>query len=265
MRPTAVRLQLERAGRIDSYGATTELTEAQVAQAPDLAIGGTSVRLDGTQYRIRLDLVGPGGRRAVGTLTLDAMPGRLVPPIEIAGARGWRTGYVVPVMGGRLGGMLTVDGETVSFDGGTGYHDHNWGFWEGVSWQWGQAHQGDLSVLYGRVFAPPEAADPERIPGFVGVLGPDGPMGYATNVAITENNGADGQPQTITVRGRGSALDITLRFDITSALTTRMANGPLGNDLDFLQMRGQYRVSGRAGSRVIDFTAPGAAETFRGR
>jgi hypothetical protein len=39
--------------------------------------------------------------------------------------------------------------------------------------------------------------------------------------------------------------------------------GPMQTGLDFLQMQGRYTVRGRAGSRVLDFTAPGAAETFR--
>jgi hypothetical protein len=30
-------------------------------------------------------------------------------------------------------------------------------------------------------------------------------------------------------------------------------------------MRGAYTVTGRASGRMIDFTAPGSAETFRGR
>ena len=47
-------------------------------------------------------------------------------------------------------------------------------------------------------------------------------------------------------------------------MTTHMAQGPLANGVDFLQMRGHYTVSGRAGAREIKFTAPGAAETFRG-
>ena len=34
--------------------------------------------------------------------------------------------------------------------------------------------------------------------------------------------------------------------------------------MNFLQMRGQYTVSGMAGNRAIEFTAPGSAETFRG-
>jgi hypothetical protein len=44
-----------------------------------------------------------------------------------------------------------------------------------------------------------------------------------------------------------------------------MAQGPLANGVDFLQLRGDYTVTGRAGGTAIDFTAPGAAETFRGR
>jgi hypothetical protein len=34
---------------------------------------------------------------------------------------------------------------------------------------------------------------------------------------------------------------------------------------DFLQLSGVYRVTGQAGDRRIDFTARGAAETFRER
>ena len=265
-RAAGVRLQLERNGRMQTFSASAELTDADVERAPDLTIGASSVRLEGMRYRIHLDLGGPGGRRATGDLTLDASPGRLVPPLEIAGARGWKTGYVVPVMSGTLNGSIEPGaGERVSLDGGTGYHDHNWGFWEGVTWQWGQVQHEDVSFLYGRVFPPAAAADPERMPGFVGAIGPDGPIGYATDVRIAETNAPDGQPRAITVRAVGTALDVTLRFDVSSAEATRMEQGPLGNGVDFLQLRGQYTVNGRAAARDFDFTAPGTAETFRGQ
>jgi hypothetical protein len=263
-RSSGVRLQIERDGQMESFTGRADLTHAELSRAPDLAIGGSSVTLDGMRYRIHLDVQDARGRKAVGDLSLEATAGRLVPPIEITGARGWRTGYVVPVMSGRLEGAIDIDGVRVSLDGGRGYHDHNWGFWQGVSWQWGQAQQGDLSVIYGRVIPPREAADPDTIPGFVGVLGPDGPLGYSTNVRIEEENDERGQPRSIIVRARGSALDLDLRFLVRSAITTRMAQGPLANGIDFLQMRGQYTVKGRAGAREITFTAPGAAETFRG-
>jgi hypothetical protein len=167
-------------------------------------------------------------------------------------------------MSGRLEGALDVGGERVLFDGGSGYHDHNWGFWQGVSWQWGQVQQGDVSLIYGRVLPPRDAADPERIPGFIGALGPDGPLGYATNVTIAEENDSGGEPRTITVAGRSPLLDVHLRFDVGSVVQTRMAQGPLANGVNFLQMRGQYTVTGQAGETMLNFKAPGSAETFRG-
>jgi hypothetical protein len=263
-RGASVRLQIERNGKTESYVTGQEVTDQDLARTPDLTVGTSSVRLDGLVYRIHLDLTDASGRRATGDISIKASAGRLVPPVEITGARGWRTGYVVPVMAGALDGALTVAGEQVSFADGTGYHDHNWGFWKGVSWQWGQAQQGELSLIYGRVFPPPEAADPERIPGFVGALGPDGPLGYSTDVRITETNDDKGQPRSIELRTRSASLTLDLRFDVASIVTSRM-QGALGGSMNFLQMRGQYTVSGRAGSRDLAFTAPGAAETFRGQ
>lgn len=264
-RAAGVRLQIERNGVTETFSSSVDATDADFTNAPDVTIGTSHVRLEGLQYHIHLDVIDAKRRRAIGDLTLEASPGKLVPPLEITGARGWRTGYVVPVMSGRLEGSLTIDGATVSLAHGTGYHDHNWGFWQGVSWQWGQAQQGNLSVLYGRVFPPREAADPDTIPGFVGVLGPDGPLGYSTDVRITETNDERGRPQRVAVRASSGALDIDLTFTVMSSITTPMTNGPLGNGVDFLQMRGEYAVTGHAGERQIQFTAPGAAETFRGR
>ena len=265
-RTAGVRLQLDRDGRVETFTESQPITEAEARQAPDLKIGASFVRLEGMRYRVHLDLPGEGGRRVRGDLTIEASAGRLVPPLEITGARGWRSGYVVPVMSGRLDGALDADGERVSFAGGSGYHDHNWGFWQGVSWQWGQVQQGDLSVLYGRVFPPREAADPDRVPGFISVLGPDGPLAYATNVTITETNDERGEPRTVLVSASGRDLDVELRFDVESAVTTSaVGSGPLANGLDFLQLRGTYAVEGHAGSRTLKFSAPGSAETFRGR
>jgi hypothetical protein len=114
------------------------------------------------------------------------------------------------------------------------------------------------------VFPPREAADPERLPAFVGALGPNGPLGYATSVRITEQNDAGGQPLSISIDGRGPAINLQMTFAKMSQVTTPMTDGPLGNGVNFLQMRGAYQVRGRAGGREFDFTAPGSAETFRG-
>jgi hypothetical protein len=259
-----VRLQLDRGGTMEDFTASEPITEAEALQAPDLRIGDSFVRLDGMRYIVHVDLAGERGRRVRGDLTIDASPTLLVPPFEMTGARGWRTGYVVPVMSGTLGGALEIDTERIDFTGGTGYHDHNWGFWQGVSWRWGQVQHDDLSLLYGRVIPPPEAADPSRIPGLLGVLGPDGPLGYATNISITETDDERGDPRTIVVRGRSADVEVDARFDVE---TTTRSRGlvMLRNELDFLQMRGTYTVTGRIGGRMLSFTAPGSAETFRSR
>ena len=274
-RTAGVRLQLDRGRGMETFAAGARLSDDDVLRVPDLAIGASSITLEGMRYHIHLDLPGANGSRVRGDLTLEASPGRLVPPIEITGARGWRTGYVVPVMSGPLAGALGIDGASVSFAGGSGYHDHNWGFWKGVSWQWGQVQHEDLSIIYGRVFPPADAADPERLPVFVGVIGPEGPLGYASSlrgadgeytVAIRETDDAQGEPRTVSVTARGGLLDLELRFDVESRVVTRgtPGSGTLGGSLDFLQMRGTYTVTGRAGGRVLDFSAPGSAETFRG-
>jgi hypothetical protein len=66
------------------------------------------------------------------------------------------------------------------------------------------------------------------------------------------------------IRGSSADLDIEARFEVE--VTTRSRGlVMLRSDLDFLQMRGTYNVTGRIGDRVLSFSAPGSAETFRSR
>ena len=67
------------------------------------------------------------------------------------------------------------------------------------------------------------------------------------------------------MRGRGERVDLTLRFDVESAIVTRMNEFLLASGMDFLQMRGEYEAVGQIGDLSVQFMAPGSAETFRGR
>jgi hypothetical protein len=256
MRQAALRVQLERDGRSTSYSVETAVDEiAMLAHAPDLEIGGNSVRLDGSTYRIVLALPGLEGR-----ITLDALAQRSMPPATIRGAGGWVSGYVVPVLSGTMHGALLAGGDRLSFDDAAGYHDHNWGFWEGVRWQWGQVAHDDLSIVYGRVFPPADVADQARIPGLLAVLGADGLLGYSTNVAIDDTT--EGR---VDVRAtRGLDLHLTLSVDETVRSRLGMSRLPGGSEpLQFLQLGGVFDVRGKVGSRDIEFAARGSAETFR--
>ena len=279
-RSAVVRLQLDRDGRSENYSAGAIVDAADMlAHAPDLVIAGNRVRLDGSRYRLTLALMREDSRQSPvdsrqsslasrpseleGEIVLEAPPGRSLPPGAIHGAHGWVSGYVVPVLSGALHGALRIGSDTVSFEGVSGYHDHNWGFWEGVRWQWGQVASGDLSIVYGRVFPPVGVADPDRIPGVLAVLGPGGPVGLATDVTIAEHD--DRGPRQITVTARGRRLELRLAFSVEESVGTRMgltrlASGPA---MRFLQLGGTYRVTGRVGDRSVDFSARGSAETFR--
>lgn len=262
-----VRLQLERDGKMQSYSSSAEVDDTALAGAPDLSVGGNTVRLVGLEYRLHLDLPAEsGGGRATGDLVLAATPGRSVPPFELRGARGWVSGYVVPVISGSLSGTIRAGGDLIDLSGGIGYHDHNWGFWEGVSWQWGQVQGEDISFVYGRIYPPADAADASRVPGFLVALGREGPVGYATDVAIEETNDPrTSRPVSIVVRGQSDSLSLTMSLAIEQATATRMRQGMFGAGKDFLQLRARYDVIGRLGGRDVRFSALGSAETFRGR
>jgi hypothetical protein len=255
-RSAGVRLQLDREGTMRSYGRGAEIDEAQLlAGAPDLDIAGSRVRLNGTQYRIDLALGG-----ASGSLILESS-GQSLPPASIQGARGWVSGYTAPVLSGRLSGALEVDRDRIVFEHATGYHDHNWGFWEGVHWQWGQVAHGDLSFLYGRIFPPASVADVDRVPGFLGVMGPNGPLAFSTAVTIRE------AANSIEIRARSSNLELELTFspERTERTPMSMTGSRSGLQLDFLQMTGDYLGKGTVAGRAIDFRARGAAERFEPR
>jgi hypothetical protein len=262
-RSAGVHLQLDRDGKTTNFIATDTVPEDVVIEkAPDLDIGANHVRVDGGRYELSLQMRGINGH-----LTLDPAPGRSLPPAVLRGARGWLSGYVVPVLSGRLDGELKSDsGDELVFDNAEGYHDHNWGFWRNVRWQWGQVSGDGLSFIYGRVFPPPDVAAADRIPGFFGVLDEHGIVGVATNVSIDEHRSGDRAlaPTSIDVTARApSGLDLRLSFEPDR--TVRRSVSLIGGDADFLQLSGTYRVQGRAGGRTIDLSARGAAETFQPR
>jgi len=148
---------------------------------------------------------------------------------------------------------------------GRGYHDHNWGFWEGVTWQWGQVTHDGIALLYGKIRPPAEIADDDRLPGFLVIIGPEGPLGFTTDMSIEEHDAVDGnRPRSIEIEGRGNSFEISAELSIRDQVGTRMGGVFAGAERgQFLQLDADYTVRGQVGSRTIDFTARGSAETFR--
>ena len=199
---------------------------------------------------------------------IRAIPGRSLPPFSLRGAAGWVSGYTVPVMAAELDGEIRLTGrkaETIALRGGSGVSRSQLGILGGRVVAVGSGPDGQFVVRVRPAFPPRDAVDRGRLPGFLIALGADGPVGYATNVTIEETNDpVTHRPQRMVIRGEGQSVHVTLDLAINQTTATRMRAGGFGGGLDFLQLRGHYRVTGRAGERDIDATAPGSAETFRG-
>lgn len=113
--------------------------------SPDLRFGAADfVRLEGDAYHVA---AGAGDARV--ELRLAPAPGRYFPATELGGTT-LVSGYVTPALYARAEGTVCLPRcERVS--GAQAYHDHNWGTWRNVTWEWGSASDSALSLLYGVV------------------------------------------------------------------------------------------------------------------
>jgi hypothetical protein len=113
--------------------------------SPDLRFGDRAfVRQEGDGYRVAADA---GGVRV--DLRVLPAPNRYFPPTDL-GSDALISGYVTPALYARAEGTVCLPAcEAVR--GAQAYHDHNWGVWRDVSWEWGSASDAELSLLYGVV------------------------------------------------------------------------------------------------------------------
>jgi hypothetical protein len=155
--------------------------------SPELRFGERAfVRLEGDAYRVAADA---GGVRV--DLRVRPSPRRYFPPTDIGGTE-LVSGYVAPALHARADGTLCLPRcETVR--GAQAYHDHNWGVWRDVSWEWGSASDERLSLLYGAVRG--AAAGPEGV--FAYLVDEDGVRGVYRPAGIQFT-----EMQTVTVDGR---------------------------------------------------------------
>jgi hypothetical protein len=113
--------------------------------SPDLRFGDRAfVRLEGGGYRVAADA---GGVRV--DLRVSPAPRRYFPPTDL-GSDSLISGYVTPALYARADGTVCLP-RCEEVRGAQAYHDHNWGVWRDVSWEWGSASDAELSLLYGVV------------------------------------------------------------------------------------------------------------------
>ena len=248
--------------------------------AADLAIGESTVRLASDGRYMLHARAREQGAGAPLTLDLAVTPAsRAYFPGAALASGGMESGYVVPGLRASATGTICVEHRCERYDGAQSYHDHNWGTWRGVTWEWGASRAGAYTVLYGRVQASDSAT---RQPLFVYVVDSLGFLAlfrpadihYVDGRTVRSSSGATIQvPSTATmIDARGDdSLRIDLSIEDAAATDTRAPGAERGDALSargladpyFVQMKGLMRITGRVAGRAVGGEGAGFFETYR--
>ena len=267
----------------------TDVPAAEVTfhlDRPDLDVGRSRVRLgpEGI-YRIEARVPRAGdeepGRPDGGAIAapgppdlrveLDLRPDgrRYLPPLEVAGGS-FPSGYTVPVLRGRASGRVCVGDACRGVEDARAYHDHNWGVWRDVTWEWGQATAGPWALVYGGVRrdgpAGPSFLFLTDSLGFAGLL----PIG-SVEVRRPSGAGPGAAPEGLSVAAGRRADSLLLTIDVRHARTSlregQAAEGdgtrPASAAADrFHQLYGDLRLEGRLRGEPVAADGAGFFETW---
>lgn len=240
-----------------------------------LGAGPHRVDLRDGVYHVRLRRQG-----FVADLRWRPVPFAYLPPFELD-AGPVRSGYVVPALRAAVTGTVVVGGQTVAVDA-VGYHDHNWGTWQAVTWEWGTVSTPDVALLAGVVRHPSLPAREMLVsvyaldgrPGLLGMLRAPAPTRERWRAGPRVGRlrvRVPGQLSYRAVNAAGDWLEVQVAVQEVTATALAAAGAAetgtgggaraAGREV-FLQMRGGYTVRGVVGGRHVAVTAPGFAETF---
>jgi hypothetical protein len=278
----------EQGGRTRRFTATVPRQRVRFStDSADLTIGSSSVRLlpDG-RYALTAQAVERAtGARVRVDLTITPAPNILFPGATIAECSDadercpFTSGYAVPGLRASATGRICIAGACERYDDAQSYHDHNWGVWHGVSWDWGATRAGAYTLLYGRV-SPPDSAGTAP-PFFVYLTDSLGFRALFRPHAIAYEDG-----RTIVIGGREVRVPsralladargsdtLRVELDIEDAIgsDTRTPLIERGDAADarriarpsFIQMQGRARISGRVGGSPVSGSGTGFFETYR--
>jgi hypothetical protein len=246
----------------------------------DLRIGEAGVTIDSAgRYTVRAR----AREERTGTalrvdLVVSPQPRAYFPGATLASGR-FSSGYAVPALRATATGTLCIAERCERHDGAQAYHDHNWGVWRGVTWEWGAARAGSFTFLYGRV-EPPDSVGSDT-PLFFYLVDS---LGFRSLFRPKVIDYVDGR--TVRVSGRdvrvpsravfsdirgADTLRVELDIEDAAATDTRTPLVERGETMAaraltrpyFIQMKGVARLTGRVGGAPISGEGTGFFETYR--
>jgi hypothetical protein len=186
-------------------------------------------------------------------------PGLYFPPTLLARSHDFESGYVIPSIRGRYEGTLTAGAKTYDFNNVVGYHDHNWGIWQQLVWNWGHLHSDVYNIFFGEIFLAGKSKGLfvgvfDR-KGFVSVFRPD------KLIFSDFQRRAEGieVPKQWEMAHEKRFSSLRLQGNAQSVVATPVDSD---NSLYFIQYKADYTVTLRVDGTATTFRATGNAETF---
>ena len=236
------------------------------------------VRADG-RYELHAAIPAVGGGPAA-RVELVVTPGaRTYFPGTSIGGDAFVSGYTVPGLRADADGSICVGASCERYERAQAYHDHNWGVWRGVTWEWGAARAGEFAVLYGRVEPPDSVAVETPLflyvvdsLGFRALLRPRRVVYEDARTIVVDGRAVRVPARAVMadVRGRDTLriellIEDAVGTDMRRSLLERGDAGAAGRLARpwFIQMKGRMRIEGRLGGETVRGEGHGFFETYR--
>lgn len=226
----------------------------------DLALGPhTVVQRDGS-YRVE----GRAGRASFA-FTLVGEPWRYFPPVELRDDR-LTSGYVVPGLWANASGRFCDGGSCREVAKVPAYHDHNWGVWRDVTWEWGSGRGSHHAILYGGVLRAGEVSSGAPLFfALVDSLGVQQVYRFAgvERIGARPVVGARGvfAPDSLRLLATQRTDTVQMSIAVDDAAATQ--SGGLGIKRLFLQLRGHWTLRGRAAGEAVADSGTGFFEIWQ--
>ena len=227
----------------------------------DLTLGQDRVRQRGGIYQVRIRR-----DRLAMDLVVRPDPNRYFPPLDLKDGLEV-SGYVVPALSATASGRICEGAACRTVSGASAYHDHNWGVWRAVTWDWGAARGQRLGLLYGQV----RTGDTESGGGWFLALADSLGILQVLRARAIDYRGTQPArglgvmaPREFTLTGTREGDTVRVDVRVLEASASRVENTEAaGSGPALLQMRGRFRVSGRVAGRSVADSGDGFFETWR--
>ena len=201
------------------------------------------------------------------------------------------SGYVVPAVRGRADGTIRTARGTLTVSNVPAYHDHNWGTWRDVTWEWGEASTAAGALVYGDIHLPrtqavenggqlatlflwsahadvraaagPETSLRTERGGLVAVL----PIAKIAYTGWRPGPVVAGRrvrtPAEVSISAENGPDRVVVHIRVWDALGSLPPSPPTSAAAPvFLQLRGEAVLRGMIGGVPIVWQGPAASETF---